>query len=93
MSSQFARLASIRDYWMTRDLGARVEVKVTDLDAVLNELVRASSLAANRHTANIKLIGALDMIREALNGGNVEDLLLTINDALRAAAALGDRDD
>ena len=35
--------------------------------------------------ANVKLVGALDMIRETLNGGNVEDLLLTINRALEAA--------
>lgn len=32
--------------------------------------------------ANTKLVGAIDMIRETLKGGNVEDLLLIINRAL-----------
>lgn len=31
---------------------------------------------------NIKLVGAIDMIRETLNGGNVQDLLFIINNAL-----------
>ncbi len=32
--------------------------------------------------ANTKLVGALDMVREALHGGEVEDLLLIVNSAL-----------
>lgn len=32
--------------------------------------------------ANTKLVGALDMIRETLSGGNVDDLLYIINTAL-----------
>lgn len=91
MSSQFARLAAIRDYWMPRDHNARVEVKVTDINAVLEELARVTTLAADRHAANLKLIGALDMIRETLHGGQVDDVLFIINDALRKA--LGERTD
>lgn len=34
--------------------------------------------------ANTKLVGALDMIRETLDGGEVQDLRLIINNALRA---------
>jgi hypothetical protein len=40
--------------------------------------------------ANTKLVGALDMVRETLNGGNVQDLVYIINTALeenRRAAA------
>lgn len=33
--------------------------------------------------ANVKLAGALDMVRETLSGGNVQDLLFIINEALR----------
>ena len=33
-------------------------------------------------SANVKLAGALDMIRETLQGGNVDDLLYIINTAL-----------
>jgi hypothetical protein len=33
-------------------------------------------------SANVKLAGALDMIRETLHGGNVDDLLYIINTAL-----------
>jgi hypothetical protein len=32
--------------------------------------------------ANLKLAGAIDMIRATLNGGNVDDLLYIINTAL-----------
>jgi hypothetical protein len=32
--------------------------------------------------ANLKLAGAIDMIRETLKGGNVDDLLYIINTAL-----------
>ena len=34
------------------------------------------------HAANLKLAGAIDMIRETLQGGNVDDLLYIINTAL-----------
>jgi len=34
------------------------------------------------YAANLKLAGAIDMIRETLNGGNVDDLLYIINTAL-----------
>ena len=34
------------------------------------------------HAANLKLAGAIDMIRETLNDGNVDDLLYIINTAL-----------
>jgi hypothetical protein len=34
------------------------------------------------HAANLKLAGAIDMIRETLKGGNVDDLLYIINTAL-----------
>ena len=48
MSTVFARLAAIRDYWMPRDEDARGEVRVADIDAILNELVRVTTLAADR---------------------------------------------
>ena len=48
MSSSYGRLAAIRDYWMPRDQGARVEVRVTDIDEILRELVRVTTLAAER---------------------------------------------
>jgi len=48
MSTVFARLAAIRDYWMPRNLDARIEVRVTDIDAILHELVRVTTLAADR---------------------------------------------
>lgn len=48
MSSSYGRLAAIRDYWMPRNLDARVEVRVTDLDEILRELVRVTTLAADR---------------------------------------------
>ena len=34
------------------------------------------------YAANLKLAGAIDMIRETLKGGNVDDLLYIINTAL-----------
>lgn len=79
------RLAAIRDYWMPRDPTARAEVRVSDIDDILRELVRVSTESSERRAANVKLVGAIDMIRETLNGGNVDDLLLIINDALREA--------
>lgn len=48
MSSSYGRLAAIRDYWMPRNLNARVEVRVTDIDEILQELVRVTTLAAER---------------------------------------------
>lgn len=38
--------------------------------------------------ANTKLVGAIDMIRETLNGGNVQDLHQIINAALEANVEL-----
>ena len=46
MSSAYGRLAAIRDYWMPRDTSARIEVRVTDLDEVLRELVRVITISA-----------------------------------------------
>ena len=40
MSGSYSRLAAIRDYWMPRDPDARAEVRVTDIDEILRELVR-----------------------------------------------------
>jgi hypothetical protein len=37
---------------------------------------------ADLKAANVKLAGAIDMIRETLQGGNVDDLLYIINTAL-----------
>jgi hypothetical protein len=37
---------------------------------------------ADLKAANLKLAGAIDMIRATLNGGNVDDLLYIINTAL-----------
>ena len=41
--------------------------------------------AEKTEAANVKLVGAIDMIRETLNGSNVQDLLLIINSALDEA--------
>ena len=82
MSSVYGRLAAIRDYWVLRDTTARIEVRVSDLDEILRELVRVTTLSADQNAANIKLLGALDMIRETLQGGNVDDLLYIINTAI-----------
>jgi hypothetical protein len=41
--------------------------------------------AERAEAANVKLVGAIDMIRETLHGGNVQDLLLIINNALDEA--------
>lgn len=48
MSSSYGRLVAIRDYWMPRDEDARAEVRVTDLNEVLREIVRLTTLAADR---------------------------------------------
>ena len=85
MSSVYERLAAIRNYWVPRDLNARVEVRVTDINEVLQELVRVTTLSADQKAANIKLLGALDMIRETLKGGAVDDLLYIINNAIKQA--------
>jgi len=87
MSSTYGRLAAIRDYWMPRDTSARIEVRVTDLDEVLRELVRVTTISADQHAAKIKLLGALDMVRETLKGGEIDDLLYIINNAIAAADA------
>jgi hypothetical protein len=47
MSSSYGRLAAIRDYWMPRDESARSEVKVSDIDAVLNEVKRLTELTSD----------------------------------------------
>jgi hypothetical protein len=85
MSSTYGRLAAIRDYWMPRDTSARIEVRVTDLDEVLRELVRVITISADQHAAKIKLLGALDMVRETLKGGEIDDLLYIINNAIKKA--------
>lgn len=85
MSSTYCRLAAIRDYWMPRDTSARIEVRVTDLDEVLRELVRVTTISADQHAAKIKLLGALDMVRETLKGGEIDDLLYIINNAIEKA--------
>lgn len=92
MSSQYGRLAAIRDYWIPKDLSARAEVRVTDLDEVLTELVRVSTESAEQKVVIVSLLGALDMIRETLTGGNVEDLLLIINNAIERAHGIGDKE-
>ena len=38
MSGSYNRLAAIRDYWMPRDVDARAEVRVTDLDEILRKI-------------------------------------------------------
>lgn len=53
--------------------------------AVCSEIDRGYQAQIRQvQNANIKLVGALDMIRESLHGGNVQDLLLIINRALDA---------
>ncbi len=47
-----------------------------EVDAIAKDEVRGL------REANAKLVGALDMVREALHGGEVEDLLLIVNSAL-----------
>lgn len=53
-------------------------------------IVSLQDEANSLREANTKLVGALDMIRETLNGGNVEDLLHTVNEALAAYREAGD---
>jgi hypothetical protein len=50
-----------------------------------NAFEDAVTRAERAEAAIVKLVGAIDMIRETLNGGNVEDLLLIINNALDEA--------
>jgi len=45
-------------------------------------LPEAAAELRRLHAANLKLAGAIDMIRETLKGGNVDDLLYIINAAL-----------
>ena len=85
------RYAGNADYWRER-----AEEAVAERDAAVvancprmcddfcNEyqtVLRAEKTEA----ANVKLVGAIDMIRETLNGSNVQDLLLIINGALDEA--------
>jgi hypothetical protein len=50
---------------------------------VANTVCRNAAEEIERlQAANLKLAGAIDMIRETLNGGNVDDLLYIINTAL-----------
>ena len=52
------------------------------LDPYPSELRQAAAELRRLYAANLKLAGAIDMIRETLNGGNVDDLLYIINTAL-----------
>ena len=53
---------------------------------MLKQRVQVSDLRASLlEQVNIKLVGAIDMIRESLNGGNVQDLLFIINSTLSQA--------
>ncbi len=54
MSIIYSRLSAIRDYWMARDQNARVEVRVTDLDEILRELVRQPLTNGQLYTAYIE---------------------------------------
>ena len=45
-------------------------------------LLQAEAELRRLHAADLKLAGAIDMIRETLKGGNVDDLLYIINTAL-----------
>jgi len=61
----------------SREVGRRIlhrrdQSKEQDTEAELRRL----------RSANLKLAGAIDMIRETLQGGNVDDLLYIINTAL-----------
>ena len=47
-----------------------------------HNLEEAAAELRRLHSANLKLAGAIDMIRETLNGGSVDDLLYIINTAL-----------
>jgi hypothetical protein len=47
-----------------------------------HNLEEAAAELRRMHSANLKLVGAIDMIRETLNGGTVDDLLYIINTAL-----------
>jgi hypothetical protein len=53
------------------------------LHALLDAIKAASASRAELLEANTRLAGALDMVRETLQGGNVQDLLHIINEALR----------
>jgi hypothetical protein len=50
-----------------------------------NAFEDAVTRAERAETAIVKLVGAIDMIRETIHGGNVQDLLLIINNALDEA--------
>lgn len=59
---------------------ARAAVRADRVDRRSKDAADARIAAVLR--ANVKLAGALDMVRETLNGGNVDDLLYIINTAL-----------
>lgn len=57
--------------------------RMHDLLGKANALCRIRAAEIERlHAANLKLAGAIDMIRETLQGGHVDDLLHIINTAL-----------
>ena len=58
---------------------------LADIARIGREHDAAIVRAERAEAANVKLVGAIDMIRETLSGGNVEDLLLIINNALDEA--------
>jgi hypothetical protein len=60
--------------WLDSEIRRTVNADIENLYAAA-ELRRL-------HAANLKLAGAIDMIRETLNGGTVDDLLYIINTAL-----------
>ena len=70
---------------MTRDDVVRTHREVGRKILHRRDQGNAQDTAAELHrlrSANVKLAGALDMIRETLQGGNVDDLLYIINTAL-----------
>jgi hypothetical protein len=63
---------------------ARRGVESSD-DSILGKLLEWKERAERAEAAIVKLVGAIDMIRETIHGGNVQDLLLIINNALDEA--------
>ena len=61
------------------------ERRIKVVEAENARLKAAQQRAEKAEAANVKLVGAIDMIRETLNGSNVQDLLLIINGALDEA--------
>jgi hypothetical protein len=63
-------------------------VTAAECEGYVDKIKQLAEVTAKRDAlkaANTKLLGALDMIREQLTGGNVQDLLYTINAAINAA--------